>query len=146
MGTQIAVLVLLKTEPEWRRFFIACCRRSPFHLRAQAWQFQDELRDRGHELKREELEDALFELARILLPNSPTAEWDAEWAAELASRALRSLSEHYIENTDLSVLEPWADRIDAAAMAKDRRGYREAIRGYVNAGLEAFEEHKRGVA
>jgi len=37
-----------------------------------------------------------------------------------------------------SVLEPWAEKIDAAAEAEDGRAYREAVRGYLNAGLNAI--------
>ena len=62
---------LLKGSSEWRYFFRACCETSPFRLRSQVWQFRDELRDRGHEYPdrgNPELEDALFELARELLP------------------------------------------------------------------------------
>jgi hypothetical protein len=36
---------------------------SSLQLRAQAWQFQDELKDRYHEFEREDLEDGLFEMA-----------------------------------------------------------------------------------
>jgi len=47
---------------------------------------------------------------------------------------------------DHSVLEPWEEKIDAAAEAEDRRVYREAIEGCFNAGLEAIEAGKRAVA
>jgi hypothetical protein len=47
---------------------------------------------------------------------------------------------------DHSILEPWEEKIDAAAEAEDRRAYREAIGGYLNAGLEAIEAAQRVVA
>ena len=146
MSARDAILWLITTEKEWLEAFRLMCRHSPFRLRAQIWQFRDELRDRGHEFEHEELEDTLFELARILLPESPAAKWDTEWAAELVSKACRILNEHYIAGVDHSVFEPWAEKIDAAAEAEDRRAYREAVNGYLNEGLEAIESAQRIVA
>jgi hypothetical protein len=141
-----ALIELLEAEREWRCFFKACCQMSSLRLRSQTRQFQDELKDRGHKFEGEDLEDALFELARILLPESPAAKWDSEWAGELASEEVRRLAKRCVDGADLSVLEPWHEKVDAATEAEDRRAYREALRGYVKAGLEAVEAAKRVVA
>ncbi len=88
MKAQDTLLWLITTEEEWLEAFKLMCRYSPVHLRAQVWQFSEELKDRGYDYEHEDLEDTLFELAHSLLPDSPAAEWDTEWAAEKA-RALK---------------------------------------------------------
>ncbi len=140
------IMSLMKDRPEWRLLFKKCCLEGSFALRNQAWRFQDEVKHRGHDFELEDMGDALLELARILLPASPAAKWDTEWAAELTSRACRILQEHYVAGVDHSVFEPWAEKIDAAAEAEDRKAYREAVNGYLNAGLEAIEATQRVVA
>jgi hypothetical protein len=141
-----AVEALLRASPEWRYTFKTFCFQGRFRLRAQTWQFRDELRDRGHEFEHEDLEDALFDLACALLPDSPAARWDTEWATELTSWAVRYLAERYEGGADRSVLEPWAEKLYEAGVAEDRRAYHAAIRGYVKAGLEAFEAARRSAA
>ena len=69
-----------------------------------------------------------------------------EWACEMARAALLYLAERYVAGADLSVLEPWEDRVTAASNAGDAHAYREAMRGYVRAGLRAFEEARGGEA
>ena len=49
----------------------------------------------GDEFEHEELEDALFELASELLPDSPAAEWDEEWAHGLSEGAHARFKEHF---------------------------------------------------
>ena len=63
-----------------------------------------------------------------------------EWASEIARAALLYLSRHYVEGADLSVLAPFEDQVNAAARDGDARAYRDAMRGYVRAGLRAFQE------
>jgi hypothetical protein len=77
---RMAVTELLKESREWRRFFRSLCDESFLALRSQSWQFRDELAQRGHNFPKgsAELEDALFGLARELLPDSPAAQWDEE--------------------------------------------------------------------
>src|SRR3712207_1004426 len=94
MKARTVLLELFKESHEWRVFFRSCCEYSGFRLRSQAWQFQDELRDRGSELHNDAVEDALLGLARGLLPNSPAAQWDAEWARRLCEDTLARLNEH----------------------------------------------------
>ena len=69
-----------------------------------------------------------------------------EWASEMARAALLYLAQRYVAGADLSVLEPWEDRVTAAAVEGDARAYREAMRGYVRAGLNAFGEAGGGEA
>ncbi len=69
-----------------------------------------------------------------------------EWASEMARAALLYLAQHYVAGADLSVLEPWEGRVTAAAVEGDARAYREAMRGYVRAGLKAFGEASGGEA
>ena len=73
-------------------------------------------------------------------------EFTDEWACEMARAALLYLAQRYVEGADLSVLEPWEDQVTAAAAAGDARAYREAMRGYVRAGLRAFGEARGGEA
>ena len=77
MKARTALLELFKESSEWRAFFRSCCETSAFRLRSQAWQFCDELNDRGHKLQADEVEDSLLGLARELLPDTPAAQWDA---------------------------------------------------------------------
>ena len=95
MRATTALLDPFKDEREWRRFFRSCCEMSTCRLMAQAWQFGDELKERGYPCSSEEVEDALLGLARDLLPESVAAGWDAEWAHDLCKHALSRLAEHY---------------------------------------------------
>lgn len=72
-------------------------------------------------------------------------EFCVEWASEIARTALKHLARHYVEGADLSGLEVWEERADAAAQSGDVLAYRNAMRGYVRAGLAAFRK-ARGAA
>jgi hypothetical protein len=141
-----ALLQLFKGEREWRQFFRSCCERSTHRLTTQTWQFSDELKDRGHPYPVEEVEDALLGLVRDLLPQSPAAQWDTEWAHALCKVALSRLAEHYAglsdeekEALDLSVQTPWDERIVATGLDNDPAAFRAALKGWERAGLEAIE-------
>ena len=69
-----------------------------------------------------------------------------EWASEMARAALLYLAQRYVAGADLSVLEHWEDLVTAAAVEGYAHAYREAMRGYVRAGLRAFEEARGGEA
>ena len=69
-----------------------------------------------------------------------------EWASEMARAALLYLAQRYVAGADLSVLESWEDLVTAAAVDGDAHAYREAMRGYVRAGLRVFEEACGGEA
>ena len=149
MRTRKAVLWLLKESKEWRRFFRDCCETSPFRLRAQVWQFREELAERDHDYPDKgnpELEDALFGLARELLPDSAAARWDADWADGLCRDALARLAEHHAELSaeekdalDLSSQDVWHERIVDAALENDPAAFRAALEGWEPASLEALK-------
>jgi hypothetical protein len=141
-----ALLALFKDSAEYRYFFRRLCERSPYRLRAQAWQFAEELADRGMSFELSEVEDALWELARELMPDSPAATWDTEWAGELAEKALRYLQERHVPGADLTALEPFDEEVVAAGFAEDRHRYRQAVREYVKAGLREFDRAREAAA
>src|SRR5918998_1632608 len=95
MKASTALLELFKESSGWRAFFRSCCESSPSRLRSQVWQFRDELNERGHGFLTEEMEDALLGLARELMPDTPAAQWDVEWAHDLCKGALAHLARRY---------------------------------------------------
>jgi hypothetical protein len=147
MKARTALLELFKDSSEWRAFFRSCCETSPFRLRSQSWQFREELNDRGHKLQVEEVEDALLGLARELLPDTPAANWDAEWAHDLCKDALAHLAKRYAElsaqekdTVDLSAQDEWDERMNEAGLANDPLAFRAALKSWERAGLEAMEQ------
>jgi hypothetical protein len=146
MKARSALLELFKGSSGWRAFFRSCCERSAFRLRSQAWQFREELKDRGNQLQAEEVEDALLRLARELLPHTPGAQWDAEWANELYKDALARLAKAYAglsaeekDALDLSAQDAWDERMCATGQDNDPATFRAALRRWERAGLEAIE-------
>src|SRR5829696_428307 len=95
MKARTALLELFRESYEWRAFFRSCCEISASRLSSQAWQFRDELNDRGNRFQADEVEDALLGLARELLSDSPAAQWDAEWAHEVCKDTLPRLANAY---------------------------------------------------
>jgi|SRR5215203_5026567 len=147
MKARTALLELFKDSSEWRSFFRSCCESSALRLRSQAWQFCGELKDRGHKLQAEEVEDALLGLARELLSDTPAAQWDEEWAHELCKDALARLAKRYAELStadkeavDFSGQGVWDERMHAAGLANDLVTFRVALDGWARAGLEAMEQ------
>ena len=147
MKARTALLELFRKSSEWRAFFRSCCETSVFRLRTQTWQFRNELKDRGNAFQAEELEGSLLGLARELLPHTPAAQWDAEWAHDLCKDALARLSERYIEfstaekdTVDLSAQDEWDERMHEAGLANDPVAFRAALRSWERAGLEAMEQ------
>jgi hypothetical protein len=147
MKARTALLELLKDSSMWRAFFRSCCETSAFRLRSQAWQFCEELEDLGNQFQTEDVEDALLGLARELLPDTPAAQWDAEWAHYLCKDALARLSKHYTELStaekeavDLSCQDVWDERMHDAGLANDPVAFRMALKGWTRAGLEAMEQ------
>ena len=65
-------------------------------------------------------------------------EWDEEKANTLLQQALAHLAKRYVENSDLSALDPWEDRVNEAYAQEEMGALRVAIRGYVQAGLASF--------
>jgi len=147
MKARTVLLELFKRSSEWRAFFRSCCETSAFRLRSQAWQFREELNDLGNQLHADEMEDSLLGVARELLPNTPAAHWDAEWAHEVCKDALALLAKRYAEVStaekevlDLSVQEVWDERMHSAGLANDPVAFRVALDGWTRAGLEAMEQ------
>jgi hypothetical protein len=147
MKASTALLKLFKDSSEWRVFFRSCCGTSAFRLRSQAWQFCEELNDRGHKLQAEEVEGSLLGLARELLPDTPAAQWDAEWAHDLCKDALAQLAKRYAELStadkevlDLSVQNEWDERMHGAGLANDPVAFRLALDDWTRVVLEAMEQ------
>jgi hypothetical protein len=147
MKVRTALLELFKESSGWRAFFRSCCEYSAFRLRSQAWQFRDELKERGHEFESEEVEDALLGLARELLPNSPAARWDAEWARRLCEATFTRLNERHASLwakekvvVDISPEADWIGWMNAAATANDPAVFRAMVKGWERAGLEAIQQ------
>jgi hypothetical protein len=146
MKARTTLLELFKESSEWRVFFRSCCENSAFRWRSQAWQFREELKEWSHGLLTEEVEDSLLGLARELLPNTPAAQWDAEWAHELCKDALARLAKAYAglsaeekDALDLSAQDVWDERMQGAGLANDPAAFRVALKGWKQAGLEAME-------
>jgi hypothetical protein len=147
MKARTALLELFKDSSEWRAFFRSCCETSAFRLRSQAWQFREELKDRGNQIQTDEVEDSLLGLARELLPDTPAAQWDSQWAHDLCKDALALLAKRYAEFSDadtevrdLSAQEVWDEQMHAAGLANDPVAFRVALEGWTRAGLEAVEQ------
>ena len=147
MKARTALLELFRKSSEWRAFFRSCCENSAFRLRTQTWQFRNELKDRGNAFQAEELEGSLLGLARELLPHTPAAQWDAEWAHDLCKDALALLAKRYAElsaqekdTVDLSAQDEWDERMHEAGLANDPVAFRAALKSWERAGLEAMEQ------
>jgi hypothetical protein len=145
MKARTALLELFKESSGWRAYFRSCCESSAFRLRSQAWQFHDELKERGNQFQEDEVEDALLGLARELLPDTQGAQWDTEWAHELCKEALARLARAYSglsaieqEALDLSCQGVWDKRMHAAGLAHDPAAFRAALKGWEQAGLDAI--------
>jgi hypothetical protein len=146
MKTRTALLEVFKDSSEWRAFFRSCCETSAFRLRSQAWQFREELNDQGNQYQEVEVEDSLLELARELLPDTPAAKWDTEWAHNLCKDALAHLAKRYAEFSDadkevldFSAQHVWDERMHEAGLANDPVAFRAALKSWERAGLEAME-------
>jgi hypothetical protein len=147
MKVRSALLELFKNSSEWRAFFRSCCETGSSRLRLQAWQFREKLKERSHGFLTEEVEDALLGLARELLPDTPAAQWDAEWAHYLCKEALAHLARAYAglsaeekDTLDLSAQDVWDERMHDAGLANDPVAFRVALKGWTRAGLEAMEQ------
>ncbi len=149
MKTKTALVELLKENRDCRKLFKACCFTSAYRLRAQAWQFREELASRGHFIPLDEVQDSLFELARDLFPSSPGAVFSDH--AEIIFRdALSRMQEHFTNLTDeekdaadLSRAWEWGESATVAARNEDLAAFKGAIEQYEREALEALEETKK---
>jgi hypothetical protein len=150
-----AVADLLRESAEWRAFFRRCCETGALRLRSQARQFRDELSERGHEdVGQDEVEDALLQVARKVLPKTPGAQWDEEYAAALCADALSRLEEHCAaictsderDALEISAGEECQERMHRAALANDPAAFREALAGWEASILAAMQSARWGAA
>lgn len=122
-------LLRLVGYPDWARFFVRLC-ESPKRMAAQAWQFRDELADRGADHGLTAVEDALFDLAATALPESPVASEEvfADWAVELWRLAIRHVAECWGKSegspalTDEGMEALWGCRAAYRTEARQRVG------------------------
>src|SRR5215211_3548429 len=142
MRATTALLELFTEKREWRQFFRSCCEMSTCRLMAQAWQFGDELKERGYPCSSEEVEDALLALARDLLPESVAAGWDAAWAHALCKDALSRLAKHYAglsaeekDALDLSGQDAWDERMRSAGLDNNPAAFQAALKEWEQAGM-----------
>jgi hypothetical protein len=152
-----AIAELLRDSDEWRGFFRSLCEAGALRLRKQAPQFRDELRERdptdAEAFALADVEDALLQVARKVLPKTPAAKWDPEWAAQLCSDALSRLAEHYASSSaaqrsalDLSSGDGWQNEMHRAAQANEPAAFREVLAGWEKATLAALKSAKQGAA
>ncbi len=142
-----ALADLLRESAEWRLFYRQCCEAGAPLLRAQAWQFRDEISEREERrYPLQDVEDALLVAARKVLPGTPAAEWSPEWAAELCADALARLQEVYAGLSseeraalELSAKDEHEDRMVRAGLANDPPAFRAALQDWEQAALRALE-------
>jgi hypothetical protein len=65
--------------------------------------------------------------------------WDEDWAFGTVQKAMRHLADRYVEGADLSVLDPWEDKVQEAYETEDIEALGTAVEGLVQAGLCEFE-------
>ena len=95
----------------------------------------------------------MLTIVRKVLPDSPAAASDSEWAAGSTRDALRRLNERQAELStdelaavDTSPEAEWIERMNAAAKANDPAAFRVAVKSWERVGLEALETARRVVA
>ncbi len=127
-------LLRLVGYPDWARFFMQLCESGPERMAAQAWQFRDELAERGADHALADVEDALFDLATTALPESPAASEKVfgDWAVQLWRLAIRHVAECWGERegspdlTDEGMEHLWGCRGAYRSEVRQRVG--EALR------------------
>ncbi len=125
-----ALLALSEESAEYPKSFKKLCLEGSSAISGQAWQFADELADRGSGItgdNLEDVEDALFDLAGELLPGSPAARWESEWAPELVRDAGAFLAERYVEGSYLTALNEREEMMATTAERETRTAYRAAV-------------------
>jgi hypothetical protein len=149
MGARTAVLELLQENPGWRCFFRQCCETSSFRLCSQVWQRRADLRDRGQDFDLQVLEDALSDLARELMPDSPAAAWDATWEREMPERAERYAEEKMDKlppesRATVDVRSDLLVEVGRAAAERSRARYQMALRAWCRGVRDAAAEAGKG--
>lgn len=129
---------LIMSEPEWGHFFQMCCSDGVERLEGQVWQFRDELADYGQRHRLDDVQDALFDLARELVPESLAAGKAAyeDWAGSLLRQMFDLLHERGLEGP----AGVDADRIDEAYATYTRATLRAVVRDYARKAIENQKE------
>jgi hypothetical protein len=126
---------LIHKSREWDQFFVMSCEGGPDYLTTQAEQWRDELADRGYQVERTDVEDALLELASELCPDSPAA---VDPKTYLFHKAGRWLTE---QGKPFSVPPEAEEAFNGAWLELESLGeFRRALREWVRAGLENGKE------
>ncbi len=136
------VAFVLRRCEDHRAFFRRLCFAGHYRMRAQAWQYHAQSQAMGWRYSRADIEDALWELACALFPESPAAKWDTAWAQEIFAMA-----EDYLEGQQFRhALTPdeeaeyvlRADRaMEEGARTGRRAPYRAALREWMHAAQAA---------
>jgi hypothetical protein len=149
MKVRTALIEVLKGSKDLRTLFKRGSKESAFRLRAQAWQFREELTKEGYVVPLDAVEDALFGLARDLFPESPAADFSA-WAELLYRDALARIQEHFTtlsanQKDAVDLTEAWrhSDAIDEACRNEDLSALREALKDYEREARAAIQLPKK---
>jgi hypothetical protein len=136
---------LIESSPEWRHSFAMFCEDGEVRLEAQAWQFREELQVRGHTPPLHSVEDALFDLARELYPDSPAADERvfSNWATELWRQALNHYGKAWKQAGEPTHLT--ADENSEACWGS-RAEYRAEVRRWLEGELATLRETREGAA
>ncbi len=110
------------------------------YLREVSARFWRELRRRGEVFDGKHFSDHMHEVLRTIFPHAPGSAWDAEWADDVARRAVAYVGKHtpdgaYPGNT-LESSEAETE-MEAAGRAEDRRSYRRAVGSWAQAMIRA---------
>jgi hypothetical protein len=136
---------IIESSPEWRHSFAMLCEDGEVRLAAQAWQFREEIQARGHTPPPHSVEDALFDLARELCPDSPAADEGvfSNWATEL----WRQASHHYGKAWKRAGSPTrFTANENSEACWGSRAEYRAEVRRWLEGELAALREAREGAA
>jgi hypothetical protein len=131
---------LIESEKEWAHTYQMHCESGAVALEKQAWQFREELEERLHRrLPPYSVEDALFDLAGELCPESPAADEDVfrDFASGIWERALAHYGRAWEKHG-----RPAAHRTgeqDAEACWGDRAAYRAEVRRWLTGELVSLQ-------
>lgn len=126
--------LIVRCAHDWGGYFENLCRH-PESLRvAGGREFHWKSKGLGWSFSREEIEDALFDVAHVLYPGSPAGQPHAYYD-ELHTAATMHLDEHELRDALNAEEEAvYVERAITAMKARDWRGYRRALREWIAAG------------
>ncbi len=129
----------MRCAEDWGGYFSNLCRRSESLRIAGGREFHRQSKKMGWDWTREEMEDALFEVAQALYPDSPAGRPHAYYG-ELHAAATEYLDRNGIR--EALTTDEEAEHVGRAFRAigeGDRTGYRRALRGWVAAARDAAD-------